>query len=81
MLLDADEQHAKNRQLSVWMERLKHVCHDAEDVLKEAQYAALWQQVVDTHGSFKTKVQTSFHTPILNSVLRCFIKSKRSGRD
>lgn len=57
VLLDADEQHAKNCQLSVWLEKVKDVCHDAEDVLEEAQYSALRQQVLDTHGSFKTKVR------------------------
>ena len=33
VLLDAEEKQATNHQLSVWLERLKVVFHDAMDVL------------------------------------------------
>ena len=35
VLLDAEEKQATNHQLSVWLERLKVVFHDAMDVLDE----------------------------------------------
>uniref|UniRef100_A0A5B7CHV8 Putative disease resistance protein RGA3 n=1 Tax=Davidia involucrata TaxID=16924 RepID=A0A5B7CHV8_DAVIN len=47
VLLDAEEQQGKSRELRVWMERLEIVCYDIDDVLDEFEIAALKQKV---HG-------------------------------
>ena len=51
VLVDAEEKQAKNHQLSVWLERLKVVFHDAMDVLDEFECEDLRRQVVKKYGS------------------------------
>ncbi|KAM3738937.1 hypothetical protein ACB098_09G167300 [Castanea mollissima] len=51
LLLDAEEKQATNHQLSVWLERLKVVFHDAMDVLDEFECEDLRRQVVKAYGS------------------------------
>ncbi|XP_030949503.1 putative disease resistance protein RGA3 [Quercus lobata] len=51
VLLDAEEKQATNHQLSVWLERLKVVFHDAMDVLDEFECEDLRRQVVKKYGS------------------------------
>ncbi|KAK3405564.1 hypothetical protein EUGRSUZ_K01808 [Eucalyptus grandis] len=41
VLLDAEEQQAKNHRLQVWLDRLRDVFYDAEDVLNELECEAL----------------------------------------
>jgi signal recognition particle GTPase len=60
VLLDAEEKQAKNRQLSIWLGRLKDVFHDAIDVLDEFECEDLRRQVVKTHGSTGKKVGRFF---------------------
>ena len=60
VLLDAEEKQAKNRQLSIWLGRLKDVFHDAMDVLDEFECENLRRQVVKTHGSTDKKVRRFF---------------------
>ncbi|GMY13296.1 putative disease resistance protein RGA3 isoform X2 [Fagus crenata] len=60
VLLDAEEKQAKNRQLSIWLGRLKDVFHDAIDVLDEFECEALRRQVVKIHGSTSKKVRRFF---------------------
>ncbi|XP_065634570.1 putative disease resistance protein RGA1 [Quercus suber] len=56
VLLDAEEKQATNHQLSVWLERLKVVFHDAMDVLDEFECEDLRRQVVKKYGSTGRKV-------------------------
>ena len=46
----------KNRGLSVWLEQLKDVFHDAMDVLDEFECEDLRRQAMKTHGSTSRKV-------------------------
>ncbi|KAK3188716.1 hypothetical protein Dsin_028277 [Dipteronia sinensis] len=41
VLLDAEHQQFHNRELRVWLEKLKDVCYDAEDVLSEFEAESL----------------------------------------
>lgn len=56
VLLDAEEQQAKNHRLQVWLDRLKDVLYDAEDVLDEFECEALRKQVISRYGGIKEKV-------------------------
>ncbi|XP_039161124.1 putative disease resistance protein RGA1 [Eucalyptus grandis] len=56
VLLDAEEQQAKNHCLQVWLDRLRDVLYDAEDVLDEFGCEALRKQVISRHGGVKEKV-------------------------
>ncbi|KAK3405529.1 hypothetical protein EUGRSUZ_K01754 [Eucalyptus grandis] len=56
VLLDAEEQQAKNHRLQVWLDRLRDVLYDAEDVLDEFGCEALRKQVISRHGGVKEKV-------------------------
>ncbi|KAI6704934.1 hypothetical protein NL676_007896 [Syzygium grande] len=59
VLLDAEEQQAKNHRLQLWLRRLHDVLHDAEDVLDEVECEALRKQVISRYGGVKEKVSTS----------------------
>ena len=50
----------QNRGLTVWLEQLKDVFHDAMDVLDEFECEDLRRQVVKTHGSTGRKVRRFF---------------------
>ncbi|XP_038719798.1 disease resistance protein RGA2-like [Tripterygium wilfordii] len=60
VLLDAEEKQTHNHELRLWLERLKNVCYDAEDVLDEWEYKDLRKQVRKQYGSIKTKVHHFF---------------------
>ena len=51
VLLDAEEKQMQNRGLTVWLEQLKDVFHDAMDVLDEFECEDLRRQVVKTRVS------------------------------
>ncbi|XP_050242488.1 disease resistance protein RGA2-like [Quercus robur] len=57
VLLDAEEKQATNHLLSVWLERLKVVFHDAMDVLDEFEFEDLRRQVVKKYGSTGRKLE------------------------
>ncbi|XP_065618008.1 putative disease resistance protein RGA1 [Quercus suber] len=57
VLLDAEEKQATNHLLSVWLERLKDVFHDAMDVLDEFESEDLRRQVVQKYGSTGRKLE------------------------
>ncbi|KAH7571137.1 hypothetical protein JRO89_XS05G0258300 [Xanthoceras sorbifolium] len=63
VLLDAEQQQLHNRQLRVWLEELKDVCYDAEDVLDEFEIEALRRQVMVNQGSIAQKVCTYLSWP------------------
>ncbi|TXG70364.1 hypothetical protein EZV62_005299 [Acer yangbiense] len=63
VLLDAEEQQLHNRQVGVWLEELKDVCYDAEDVFDEFQAHALRRQVLAERGSIPTKVSNALSWP------------------
>ncbi|KAF7850855.1 hypothetical protein BT93_L4941 [Corymbia citriodora subsp. variegata] len=56
VLLDAEEQRAKNHRLQVWLDRLRDVLYDAEDVLDEFECEALRKQVISRYGGVKEQV-------------------------
>ncbi|XP_030457971.2 disease resistance protein RGA2-like [Syzygium oleosum] len=56
VLLDAEEQQAKNHRLQVWLDRLRDVLYDAEDVLDQVECEALRKQVISRYGGTKEKV-------------------------
>ena len=60
VLLDAEEKQMQNRGLTVWLEQLKDVFHDAMDVLDEFECEDLRRQVVKTHVSTSRKVRRFF---------------------
>ncbi|XP_048138215.1 putative disease resistance RPP13-like protein 1 isoform X2 [Rhodamnia argentea] len=65
VLLDAEEQKAKNHLLQVWLDRLQEVFYDAEDVLDELECEALRKQVTSRYGGVKGKMNShdQFVTP------------------
>ncbi|XP_060184528.1 putative disease resistance protein RGA4 [Lycium barbarum] len=63
VLLDAEEQRSKNRQLSVWLDRLNDILHQMDDILDEFEIIALQhqQQHAKNKKSIKNKVCNFFH--------------------
>ncbi|KAL5761223.1 hypothetical protein ACOSQ2_020061 [Xanthoceras sorbifolium] len=55
VLLDAEQQQLHNHQIRVWLQELKDVCYDAEDVLDEFEIQALRRQVMLNRGSITQK--------------------------
>ncbi|XP_044508389.1 putative disease resistance protein RGA1 [Mangifera indica] len=47
VLLDAEEKQTQNEKLRVWLEKLKEVCYDVEDVLDETEVKDLCKQVMN----------------------------------
>ncbi|KAK2641763.1 hypothetical protein Ddye_023526 [Dipteronia dyeriana] len=66
VLLDAEQQQLHNNGVRVWLEELKDVCYDAEDVLDEFEIEALQRQATVNRGSITQKVWNSLSWP--NSV-------------
>ncbi|KAL3740426.1 hypothetical protein ACJRO7_021673 [Eucalyptus globulus] len=60
VLLDAEEQQAKNHSLQLWLGRLRDVLYDAEDVLDELECEALRKRVISRYGGVKKKVHRFF---------------------
>ncbi|KAL3740421.1 hypothetical protein ACJRO7_021669 [Eucalyptus globulus] len=60
VLLDAEEQQAKNRSLQLWLGRLRDVLYDAEDVLDELECETLRKRVISRYGGVKEKVHRFF---------------------
>ncbi|KAK3405528.1 hypothetical protein EUGRSUZ_K01752 [Eucalyptus grandis] len=56
VLLDAEEQQAKNHRLQLWLDRLQDVLYDVDDVLDEFECEALRKQVIRRYGGIKEKV-------------------------
>ncbi|KAI6673796.1 hypothetical protein NL676_001702 [Syzygium grande] len=75
VLLDAEEQQAKNHRLQVWLDRLRDVLYDAEDVLDKFECEALRKQVMSRHGGIKEKVCRCF--TVSNPLI---LRAKLSGR-
>lgn len=46
MLLDAEEQHAKNHEVRDWLGKLKDAVYDADDVLDEYETDNMQRQVL-----------------------------------
>ncbi|XP_044508357.1 putative disease resistance protein RGA1 isoform X1 [Mangifera indica] len=59
VLLDAEEKQIHNRSLRVWLEKLKEVCYDVEDILDDVEVEDLRKQVVN-HQSITRKVRHFF---------------------
>ncbi|XP_044507246.1 putative disease resistance protein RGA1 [Mangifera indica] len=47
VLLDAEEKQTQNEKLRVWLEKLKEVCYDVEDVLDKIEVKDLCKQVMN----------------------------------
>ncbi|TXG46202.1 hypothetical protein EZV62_028297 [Acer yangbiense] len=62
-LLDAEKQQIHNSQVGDWLEKLKDVCYDAEDLFEEFQAEALRRQVLAEHGSIPKKVCNALSWP------------------
>ncbi|XP_018721440.2 putative disease resistance protein RGA4 [Eucalyptus grandis] len=60
VLLDAEEQQAKNHRLQLWLDRLQDVLYDVDDVLDEFECEALRKQVISRYGGIKEKVRRFF---------------------
>ncbi|KAK3431687.1 hypothetical protein EUGRSUZ_E03801, partial [Eucalyptus grandis] len=75
VLLDAEEQQAKNHSLQLWLGRLRDVLYDAEDVLDELECEALRKRVISQYGGVKEKVHRfcSLSNPV---ILRAKISHK-----
>ncbi|XP_044508353.1 putative disease resistance protein RGA1 [Mangifera indica] len=59
VLLDAEEKQTQNEKLRVWLEKLKEVCYDVEDVLDEIEVKDLCKQVMNGQ-SISRKVRHFF---------------------
>ncbi|XP_044508387.1 putative disease resistance protein RGA1 [Mangifera indica] len=59
VLLDAEEKQTQNEKLRVWLEKLKEVCYDIEDVLDETEVNDLCKQVMNGQ-SISRKVRHFF---------------------
>ncbi|KAK0574831.1 hypothetical protein LWI29_029792 [Acer saccharum] len=66
VLLDAEQQQLHNNEIRVWLEELKDVCYDAEDVLDEFEIQSLRRQLKLNRGSITQKVWNYLSWP--NSV-------------
>ncbi|XP_056165114.1 putative disease resistance RPP13-like protein 1 isoform X2 [Syzygium oleosum] len=55
VLLDAEEQRAKNHRLQLWLARLRDVLYDAEDVLDELECEAFRKRVISRYGGVLEK--------------------------
>lgn len=62
VLLDAEQKQEQNHELREWLRQLKHVFSDTEDALDEFECKTLQKQVVNAHGTTKTKVGGLFST-------------------
>lgn len=83
LLLDAEEQSHKNRQLTDWLKKLKDVFYNADDLLDELEYEALRTQAL-THDSKKQKVcdaLSSSKIPFSRRKMSCKIKQIRERLD
>ncbi|PON89782.1 NB-ARC domain, LRR domain containing protein [Trema orientale] len=60
VLLDAEEKQAHSREISTWLEDLKDVLLDAEDLLNEFECEALKKKVEKLHGNTCKKVRGFF---------------------
>ncbi|XP_024024456.1 putative disease resistance protein RGA3 [Morus notabilis] len=60
VLLDAEEQQQENKDIEVWLRRLKDVFLDAWDVLDEYECELLRREVVKRHGRIDRKVRRFF---------------------
>ncbi|KAH7571109.1 hypothetical protein JRO89_XS05G0254600 [Xanthoceras sorbifolium] len=63
VLLDAEQQQLHNNEVRVWLEELKDVCYDAEDVVDEFEIQALRRQVMLNRGSITQKVRNYLSWP------------------
>ncbi|KAK3431686.1 hypothetical protein EUGRSUZ_E03799 [Eucalyptus grandis] len=55
VLLDAEEQQAKNHHLQLWLRWVRDVLYDAEDVLDELECEVLRKRVISRYGGIKKK--------------------------
>ncbi|KAK2656020.1 hypothetical protein Ddye_009072 [Dipteronia dyeriana] len=62
-LIDAEKQQLDNSQVGDWLEELKEVCYDAEDVFDEFEAEALRRQVLAERGSIPKKVCNALSWP------------------
>ncbi|XP_037497013.1 disease resistance protein RGA2 [Jatropha curcas] len=60
VLLDAEEKQATNRELRVWLAKLKEALYDAEDVLDEFECETKRRQVLKLYGITTKKVGRFF---------------------
>ncbi|KAL7194472.1 hypothetical protein ACSBR1_034820 [Camellia fascicularis] len=63
VLLDAEEQQAKNRELCNWLGKLKDAFTDADDLLDEFEIDQLQQQLVNHHSLVTRKVRDFLPSP------------------
>ncbi|KAG6742181.1 hypothetical protein POTOM_055471 [Populus tomentosa] len=59
VLSDAEKQQSRNDKVRLWLQTLREVLYDAEDVLDEFESETLRRQVVKTTGSTSSKVRRS----------------------
>ncbi|KAK3405562.1 hypothetical protein EUGRSUZ_K01806 [Eucalyptus grandis] len=83
VLLDAEEQQVKNHSLQVWLNRLRDVFYDAEDVLDELECEALRKQVLSRYGGIygKSAENDVPHTRSQDMTYSFINKSDVFGRD
>ncbi|CAI0472987.1 unnamed protein product [Linum tenue] len=76
VLLDAEEQSGVNHQVQVWLDELKQVLYDADDLLDDFNTETLLkQQRMDLHGNLcKNEVCIFFssYNPLLNGLLMAY---------
>ncbi|XP_034892149.1 putative disease resistance protein RGA1 [Populus alba] len=60
LLHDAEKQQEQNDKIRLWLQKLREVLYDAEDVLDEVECETLRRKVVKTTGSTSRKVQHFF---------------------
>ncbi|AES80263.1 NBS-LRR type disease resistance protein [Medicago truncatula] len=57
VLLDAELKQKQNHELREWLQQIKRVFYDAEDVINDFECEALRKHVVNTSGSIRRKVR------------------------
>ncbi|KDP36058.1 hypothetical protein JCGZ_10310 [Jatropha curcas] len=60
VLLDVEEKQAKDRELRLWLAKLKDALYDAEDVLDELECETKRREVLKLYGSTRKKVGRFF---------------------
>jgi len=60
VFLDAELKQTQNHELREWLQQIKRIFYDAEDVIDDFECEALRKDVVNTSGSIRRKVRRYF---------------------
>ncbi|KAF2307869.1 hypothetical protein GH714_032777 [Hevea brasiliensis] len=74
VLLDAEQQRSQNPQIEVWLENLKEVLYDAEDVVDEFECEVLRRQVVKSGNTTRKMLLMSLGGNKLDDIIETLLQ-------